>query len=88
MSTEDHFGSAQLGRGYAATTVFKVAGVFSVLGLRRFATRAVALSERIDPEHWEHWALQHDTRCANPRWCTVCGGTICDLELTSHVDTG
>lgn len=35
----------------------------------------VVWSERLDPHHWEHWALVHeDCRDGDP--CPVCGGWI------------
>jgi hypothetical protein len=33
------------------------------------------LSERIDPGHWEHWALSHEDCPAIP--CPRCGGQLC-----------
>ena len=36
-------------------------------------------SERLDREHWEHWALKHTGRCA-ARPCDNCKGTVCSLE--------
>lgn len=32
------------------------------------------LSERIDPEHWEHWAFRHGSIPGEP--CTHCKGWI------------
>jgi hypothetical protein len=40
----------------------------------RTSTRLMSLSLRIDPLHWDHWALVHDT-CAGER-CS-CGGNVC-----------
>lgn len=40
------------------------------------STRLLVLSTRLDPTHWDHWALQHND--CEPRPCTVCGGHICE----------
>jgi len=40
--------------------------------------RLLGLSERIDPRHWEHWALVHDD-CESVS-CPDCGGRQCRLE--------
>lgn len=37
--------------------------------------RLMELSARIDPRHWEHWALVHDECQASP--CHACGGCRC-----------
>lgn len=36
------------------------------------------LSARIDPWHWDHWALVHDD--CSPRPCPDCGGGVCRDE--------
>lgn len=44
-----------------------------------FSFTVMRWSERLDPKHWDHWALVHDETC---EWCTcaVCSGTICIQE--------
>ncbi len=37
--------------------------------------RLMELSERIDPEHWDHWALVHEDCDAD--YCAECGGKSC-----------
>jgi hypothetical protein len=41
--------------------------------------RLMELSERLDPQHWEHWALVHNEDCCVlPAPCPECGGTTCE----------
>lgn len=37
--------------------------------------KLLELSERLDPHHWEHWALVHDE--CHPISCLDCGGQRC-----------
>lgn len=41
--------------------------------------KLLSLSERLDREHWEHWALKHTGKCSS-HTCEGCGGTVCLLE--------
>lgn len=44
----------------------------------RFSGWLLRRSLRLDPYHWDHWALQH-TDC-QPHPCAVCGGMVCGIE--------
>lgn len=37
--------------------------------------RLIRLSVRLDPDHWDHWALDHD-ECVSGYGCGVCGGHV------------
>lgn len=42
-------------------------------------------AERLDPQHWEHWALVHsEVDCTNFRRCQECGGAVCDQVDEPH----
>lgn len=57
--------------------------VFKFAGWRmlpcRLSTKLLELSMRLDPEHWDHWALSHCT-CDDTKVCPDCGGII-DEEI-------
>lgn len=41
----------------------------------RLTWRLFELSQRLDPYHWEHWALVHDDD-PSARACLACGGSV------------
>jgi hypothetical protein len=42
----------------------------------RLSMQLLHLSEKIDPGHWEHWALDHED-CPSDVRCSRCGGQLC-----------
>lgn len=48
------------------------------------SVRLLRLSWRIDPQHWDHWALNHSD-CTNTTTCPDCRGHICPRdEFDTH----
>lgn len=39
----------------------------------------LALANRLDKEHFDHWALKHTGACS-AELCFDCGGWVCNLE--------
>lgn len=72
---------------------FKMSGTFDMVPAeRRWApcrmsyTIGVRWPMRIDPVHWDHWALSHGPACGDTWPCRDCGGTVCPRESENWPD--
>lgn len=48
------------------------------LGLGTGLTLSLSWAQKLDREHYDHWAYQHTEECGDP--CDTCGGRFCPWE--------